>query len=73
MKLPVWKYDINRDREDLPTWDVVFTGDFAAIMASIRANSKREARNFLVDYYDINLDSFKAEATLTYGEGEDGG
>jgi len=61
------KYDINKDQDHLPLWNVVLTGAFAVILTSVRARSEQDAevlsRNFLVDYYDINLDSFGTEAT----------
>jgi len=67
MDFPAWKYDINNDQDNLPLWNVVLTGDFAVIMTSVHARSERDAetlaRNFLVDYYDMNLDSFGTEAT----------
>jgi len=67
MTVPTQRYDINRDQEHLALWNVVLTGDFAVIMTSVRARSERDAetlaRNFLVDYYDMNLDSFATEAT----------
>ena len=67
MDFPAWKYDINNDQDNLPLWNVVLTGDFAVIMTSVHARSERDAetlaRNFLVDYYDMNLDSFSTEAT----------
>lgn len=75
MNLPAWKYDINEERDDLPLWNVTFTGDFAVIMTSIHAESEQEAEtlahNYLVDYYDFDLDSFKSEAALAFGEGDE--
>lgn len=67
MYAPTQKYDINKEQDNLPLWNVVLTGDFAVIMTSVRARSEQDAeilsRNFLVDYYDMNLDSFFTEAT----------
>ena len=58
---------INDEQTDQPLWNVVLTGDFAVIMTSVHARSEQDAeilaRNFLVDYYDMNLDSFHTEAT----------
>jgi len=75
VNLPAWKYDINKEMEDLPLWNVTFTGDFAVIMTSIRAESEQDAEtlahNYLVDYYDFGLDDFKSEATLAFGEGDE--
>lgn len=66
MNFSVWKYDINNDQDNLPVWTVVLNGDYACLMTSVHARSERDAetlaRNFLVDYYDMNLDSFSAEA-----------
>jgi len=75
MNQPAWKYDINDEREDLPLWNVTFTGSYGAVMTSIYAENEQDAvtlaHNFLMDYYDFNLDPFKAEATLAFGEGDE--
>lgn len=67
MYAPTQKYDINNEQDNLPLWNVVLTGDFAVIVTSVRARSEQDAeilsRNFLLDYYDMNLDSFFTEAT----------
>ena len=63
----IQKYDINYEQDNLPLWNVVLTGDFAVITANVFARDEQDAeilaRNFLVDYYDMNLDSFHTEAS----------